>query len=135
VVENGVRKTYSARYYNPATGRFMSRDPLAGKTKIPATLHKYLYVGGDPVNRIDPRGEATFIDFVIQIQKPVGYTLAFSLAAGSIAYVFLELEDELHIEPYPPNPPPYNPFQPYPPGQNPPITPDPGTWPEPEPVE
>ena len=27
VVENGVRKTYSARYYNPQTGRFLSRDP------------------------------------------------------------------------------------------------------------
>ena len=56
VVENGVRKTYSARFYNPNTGRFMSRDPEDGKAKIPATLHKYLYAGGDPVNRIDPRG-------------------------------------------------------------------------------
>lgn len=34
----------------------MSRDPEDGKAKIPATLHKYLYAGGDPVNRIDPRG-------------------------------------------------------------------------------
>lgn len=45
-----------ARYYNPATGRFMSRDPNEGNIKVPATLHKYLYAGGDPVNRIDPRG-------------------------------------------------------------------------------
>jgi len=45
-----------ARYYNPATGRFMSRDPEEGKPIIPATLHKYLYVGGDPVNWVDPRG-------------------------------------------------------------------------------
>jgi len=56
VIENGVRKTYSARYYNPATGRFMSRDPLDGNTTDPRTLRKYLYVGGDPVNGIDPRG-------------------------------------------------------------------------------
>jgi RHS repeat-associated protein len=28
VVENGVREIYSARYYNPATDRFMSMDPL-----------------------------------------------------------------------------------------------------------
>ena len=45
-----------ARYYNPLTGRFMSRDPEDGKIKDPRTLHKYLYAGGDPVNRIDPRG-------------------------------------------------------------------------------
>src|ERR1700756_338050 len=45
-----------ARYYNPATGRFMGRDPNEGTPLIPATLHKYLYTGGDPVNRIDPRG-------------------------------------------------------------------------------
>jgi RHS repeat-associated protein len=48
VVENGVRETYSARYYNPATGRFMSRDPLDGKSSDPNSLHKYLYAGGDP---------------------------------------------------------------------------------------
>jgi RHS repeat-associated protein len=58
VIENGVRKTYRARYYNPVTGRFMSRDPLDGKAKDPKTLHKYLYANGDPINRIDPRGRS-----------------------------------------------------------------------------
>ncbi len=52
-----------ARYYNPATGRFMSRDPEEGTIKIPATLHKYLYASGDPVNRIDPRGRADLFEF------------------------------------------------------------------------
>ncbi len=47
-----------ARYYNPFTGRFMSRDPEDGKPWDPKTLHKYLYAGGDPVNGIDPRGRA-----------------------------------------------------------------------------
>jgi RHS repeat-associated protein len=71
VVENGVRETYSARYYNQNTGRFLSRDPQeytplkwsgsplksTGKPPIdPKKLHKYLYAIGDPVNRIDPRG-------------------------------------------------------------------------------
>jgi RHS repeat-associated protein len=52
-----------ARYYNPATGRFASRDPkehtpyeFGRKPLNPARLHKYLYAGGDPVNRIDPMG-------------------------------------------------------------------------------
>jgi hypothetical protein len=34
----------------------LSRDPEAGRIKTPASLHKYLYAGGDPVNRVDPRG-------------------------------------------------------------------------------
>jgi RHS repeat-associated protein len=45
-----------ARYYNATTGRFMSRDPLDGKALDPASLHKYLYSGGDPVNAWDPSG-------------------------------------------------------------------------------
>jgi RHS repeat-associated protein len=56
VSENGVRKTYSARYYNPATGRFMGRDPNAGYLTNPASLHKYLYANGDPINLVDPTG-------------------------------------------------------------------------------
>ena len=47
-----------ARYYNPVTGRFMSRDPEDGKPVDPMSLHKYLYAGGDPINRIDPSGRA-----------------------------------------------------------------------------
>ncbi|MGD0510742.1 MAG: RHS repeat-associated core domain-containing protein, partial [Candidatus Micrarchaeaceae archaeon] len=46
-----------ARYYNPQTGRFMSRDPEDGKIVDPATQHKYLYAGGDPVNKTDPKGK------------------------------------------------------------------------------
>ena len=53
-----------ARYYNPATGRFMSRDPEDGKTKIPATLHKYLYASGDPVNAADPAGRESVLEFI-----------------------------------------------------------------------
>jgi RHS repeat-associated protein len=57
-----------ARYLNPVTGRFMSRDPEDGKVKEPATLHKYLYAGGDPVNRIDPRGRETveYVDLSVK---------------------------------------------------------------------
>jgi RHS repeat-associated protein len=62
VVENGVRKTYSARYYNPNTGRFMSRDPEDGYAMNPASLHKYLYAGGDPVNMLDPTGRAELFE-------------------------------------------------------------------------
>ncbi len=51
-----------ARYYNPLTGRFMSRDPNKGKLNLPGTLHSYLYASGDPVNRIDPMGRGDLIE-------------------------------------------------------------------------
>ena len=46
-----------ARYYNPNTGRFMSRDPEDGDSFDPKSLHKYLYAGGDPVNGWDATGK------------------------------------------------------------------------------
>lgn len=45
-----------ARYLNPLTGRFLTMDPLPGDIKDPGSLHRYLYAGDDPVNRIDPSG-------------------------------------------------------------------------------
>ena len=52
-----------ARYYNPNTGRFLSRDPEDGNSNDPASLHKYLYANGDPVNGIDPMGWENFLDY------------------------------------------------------------------------
>jgi len=45
-----------ARYYNNATGRFWSMDTFEGDVESPLSLHKYLYTGGDPVNRFDRNG-------------------------------------------------------------------------------
>jgi RHS repeat-associated protein len=50
-----------ARYYNPITGEFLSRDPNEGESDDPASLHKYLYAGGDPVNGFDPTGWNTAV--------------------------------------------------------------------------
>jgi RHS repeat-associated protein len=54
-----------ARYYNPLTGRFMSRDPEDGKSVEPKLLHKYLYADGDPVNLADPMGRAAIMQYQI----------------------------------------------------------------------
>ena len=51
-----------ARYYNFVTGRFLSRDPEDGDYTNPATLHKYLYAHGDPVNAKDPTGRADTVE-------------------------------------------------------------------------
>jgi RHS repeat-associated protein len=51
-----------ARYYNPATGRFLSRDPENGQPTDPQSLHKYLYAGGDPTSAFDPSGRADIFE-------------------------------------------------------------------------
>ena len=40
-----------ARYYDPATGQFLTRDPLVGETR-----EAYGYVNGNPLNATDPTG-------------------------------------------------------------------------------
>jgi RHS repeat-associated protein len=53
----GVELLYlRARYYQPETGRFITRDPWTGDYDRPATLHLYGYARSNPVNVVDPSG-------------------------------------------------------------------------------
>ena len=45
-----------ARYYNPTTGRFISRDSFVGKKSDPLSLNLYTYCANNPVRYIDPSG-------------------------------------------------------------------------------
>lgn len=45
-----------ARYYNPADGRFLSRDTWGGDYRNPITLNKWSYAHGNPVKFTDPSG-------------------------------------------------------------------------------
>ena len=60
-----------ARYYNQERGRFLSMDPFAGVLDEPDTLHKYLYVGNDPVNLTDPSGMAEMAEYVKRVKQGV----------------------------------------------------------------
>ena len=51
-----------ARYMDTERGRFWTMDTFEGRNHDPATLHKYLYVHGDPVNGWDPSGEMTLAE-------------------------------------------------------------------------
>jgi len=74
-----------ARYYNPVTGRFLSRDPEDGNARRPVALHKYLYAGSDPINLRDPSGR----DIV---------ETAWTIAKATTAAVIVVCTDVLLVE-------------------------------------
>ncbi|CCF85988.1 hypothetical protein NITHO_6480003 [Nitrolancea hollandica Lb] len=43
------------RYYDPSLGRWTQQD-LPGSLTSPMTLNRYVYVGNNPCNAIDPSG-------------------------------------------------------------------------------
>jgi RHS repeat-associated protein len=45
-----------ARYYEPGTGRFLTRDSYLGNVMNPSTLNRYDYTGNNSVMNIDPSG-------------------------------------------------------------------------------
>jgi RHS repeat-associated protein len=45
-----------ARYYEPAIGRFVSKDPWQGDSSRPQSLNAWSYVQGNPLNFTDPSG-------------------------------------------------------------------------------
>jgi len=65
------------RYYNPVTGRYISRDPAG----YPNGLNNYLYVNNNPINRIDPHG--LFWGFVLDIVAVASDT--YQVATGQIS--------------------------------------------------
>ncbi len=46
-----------ARYYDPTTGRFISRDPVRGTLDNPITQNPYIYAADNPTTYTDPSGE------------------------------------------------------------------------------
>jgi RHS repeat-associated protein len=54
-----------ARYLNAATGRLISSDAYEGIKSDPRSLHKYTYGENDGVNRVDPSGRSSSVDFLV----------------------------------------------------------------------
>jgi len=55
---NGSVDYMHARYYNANLGRFLSVDPILGKTQEPQTWNRYAYALNNPLTILDPNGEA-----------------------------------------------------------------------------
>jgi RHS repeat-associated protein len=58
-----------ARFYDPSTAQFLTRDPLDGLTREP-----YAYASDDPLNLTDPSGELS-IDLPIDVPVPCVITI------------------------------------------------------------
>ncbi|MGA2649953.1 MAG: DUF2341 domain-containing protein [Terracidiphilus sp.] len=88
-----------ARYYNPLTGRFMSRDSEDAKLMDPATLHRYLYAKGDPINAFDPTGR-DWLEYKLLLKEvapeaAAALTIAAKIICGELAVVAFVI-DGLH---------------------------------------
>jgi len=51
---------YSARYYDPEIGRFISADTIVQAPYDPQSLNRYSYCRNNPINYIDPTGHSWF---------------------------------------------------------------------------
>jgi RHS repeat-associated protein len=98
-----------ARYYDPLSGRFLSRDPADGQTADPKSLHKYLYAGGGPVNAVDPTGKANLFEFILtKLNVPAQAAadakevfLAAKIICVTTNFVRLSISRPGHLIPFP----------------------------------
>lgn len=70
---------FGARDYDPATGRWVSKDPIRFAGRSP---NLYAYVDDDPVNNYDPDG--TFVLFVAPVVAPTAAEVAVSIVGAAI---------------------------------------------------
>jgi RHS repeat-associated protein len=70
-----------ARWYDPATGRFLTRDPVPGVPMLPASLNPYVYALNNPVLYTDPSGE-----FIIPL------LLGAAIGGGFAAYNYWQVQ-------------------------------------------
>ncbi len=76
-----------ARYYDPNSARFLSRDPVWPRLGNPRGLDPYAYVAGNPLSYLDPSGEITLLGVIKGVVNEgtelVGDVVSVGLEAGS----------------------------------------------------
>ena len=63
----------NARYYNPESATFITRDSYQGRIQEPQTLNRYVYCLNNPMSRVDPSGHDSYVfsisDFKIESDR------------------------------------------------------------------
>jgi RHS repeat-associated protein len=88
--EDGITSLYymRARWYDPATRRFVSGDPLG----LAAGVNQYAYAGGDPINGTDPTGTCAAEEIAVYVGI-IGYHGCLGSAAFGdfiVSYLYVE---------------------------------------------
>ena len=76
-----------ARYFNPLTGRFLTRDADSGRLTNPATLHRYLYGNGNPISFVDPSGRSAGA-LALPRPPPSEYLLLLTISVVSVPAIY-----------------------------------------------
>ena len=81
----------NARYYDPSTGTFLSRDSFQGFPYLPSSLNRYAYVANNPVNMKDPTGHWGGVDDLIALGSG-------ALIGGGASIISQYLNDNGHVD-------------------------------------
>lgn len=86
-----------ARYYSQERGRFLTVDPVAGRTDEPLTLHRYLFAHADPVNLIDPWGTTALGEYSALARMAAARQAAFACIRNIALTTLKETAVELAV--------------------------------------
>ncbi len=89
-----------ARYYNPRSGRFLSRDPHELDPYEPNQIDQFLYAGSDPANNVDPSGRDSVdtVELYSRISAAPMIIRALQATAVAIACADLWIGTKTHAE-------------------------------------
>ena len=81
-----VMYSLRARFYDPALGRFLSRDPMEVQVFSPVEINRYAYGMGNPVRISDPSGQGGF-EAVLQYATSEQGAYILSAALGTLFFI------------------------------------------------
>jgi RHS repeat-associated protein len=90
----GLQKV-GVRWYDPAIGRFLQKDPWLGSLYAPLTLNAYGYCVNEPIQFSDPTGREPVTTVLVVVAVVAGVVLV-----GGAIYVWWRTRDEGDVAGY-----------------------------------